>query len=144
MNIASKLRIALNDCKRKNHSTVMITVPVLETLIDEFQRQEESKKLLKIIKSKLVLKGNKDFFDGEISMEPISQTEPYNYSKLLDFMFEDEPVLVNNITSNNKEVALSVVSFHHCPRCGANVTDEMACDKYYCGNCGGKLKYDKQ
>ena len=43
-----------------------------------------------------------------------------------------------------KSKPLKVIDFHHCPRCKANVYDEMSCLKHYCSTCGQRIDYKEE
>ena len=44
----------------------------------------------------------------------------------------------------DKETPMKVIHFHHCPKCEANVSDEMSLDKHYCSNCGQKIDWSDE
>lgn len=142
--IITQIMIAIRNSKRKNTDIVQVTIPALESILEVLNKAEKQEKILKIIKRNLVVYG--DGFDATITMEQLNRhqkSKVKDFACLLDFIDSDKQEMLH-LVGIDKELELSVMSYHHCPRCGANITDEMSCDKHYCGNCGQKIKYDKE
>lgn len=56
-----------------------------------------------------------------------------NYPPLIKHHIKKIQELVNLRTPKK------LIDCHHCPTCGANVSDELSLGKYYCANCGQRL-----
>lgn len=146
--IASEIMRSITECKRKGKDILQITIPALESIVDELidkdHIEKEYNRILEILKRNLVIYG--EGFDSIITMEELNRNSKgrvKDFAYLLELSKRDEPEIVH-VLSKDKETALSVIHFHHCPRCEASVVDEINKGNYYCSNCGQRIKYKKE